>query len=117
VADEQVTQLLFVYGSLKRGRSNHHQLHAAEYVADARTAPCFALHVVAGYPALVPGAQSIVGELYRVGPSAWSRLDAFEGKAYQRDEIELANGERALAYLSSDPSAGDPFPGDEWPSR
>ena len=113
----QATYLLFVYGSLKRGRANHHQLQAAEYVATARTAPCFALRVVHGYPALVPGSQAIVGESYRIATAALLALDEFEGHDYVRREIELDGGERALAYLSRVPHAGDPYPGDEWPPR
>lgn len=107
---------LFVYGSLKRGRANHHELYAATYVSDARTAPCFALRVVAGYPALVPGSQAVSGELYRIAASALPALDAFEGKRYVRREVELASGERAQAYLAVVPEAGEPHPAAEWPS-
>jgi gamma-glutamylcyclotransferase (GGCT)/AIG2-like uncharacterized protein YtfP len=107
--------LLFVYGSLKRGRANHHELHAAQYVSEACTVPRFALRVVAGYPALVHGSRAILGELYRIAPSALPALDAFEGDRYVRREIELASGERALAYLSSEPEAGEPYRVDEWP--
>lgn len=107
--------LLFVYGSLKRGRANHHELQAAEYVSPARTAPCFALRIVHGYPALVPGSRAILGELYRIAAPAWPALDEFEGEAYVRREIELDSGERALAYLSRVPEAGAPYLGDEWP--
>jgi len=109
--------LLFVYGSLKRGRANHHELVAAEYLSLARTAPRFALRVVHGYPALVPGSRAILGELYRIAASALPALDDFEGAAYVRREIELDDGERALAYLSNLPEAGAPYPGDEWPVR
>jgi gamma-glutamylaminecyclotransferase len=112
----RASSLLFVYGSLKRGRANHHELHGAEYVSEARTAPCFALRVVCGYPALVSGSRAISGELFRIATSSLSGLDAFEGDRYERREILLAGGERALAYLSSDPEAGEPYPADEWPT-
>ena len=111
----RVSCLLFVYGSLKRGRANHHQLHAAEYLAVARSAPRFGLRVVDGYPALVPGARRIVGELYRIAASALPMLDEFEGSGYVRQEIELDGGQRALAYLARTPDAGTVYPGDEWP--
>ena len=113
---ERTGSLLFVYGSLKRGRANHHELRAATYVSEACTVPRFALRVVAGYPALVPGSQAILGELYRIASSALPALDAFEGQRYVRREVELASGERALAYLSSEPEAGEPYPANEWPS-
>lgn len=115
LADDEATCLLFVYGSLKRGRANHHELRAAEYVADARTSSNFALRVVAGYPALVPGSLSIRGELFRIARTALPALDEFEGATYVRREIELAHGERALAYLSGTPAAGEPYSGVEWP--
>ncbi len=105
-----------MYGSLKRGRANHHQLHAAEYLASARTAARFALRVIDGYPALVPGSSAIVGELYRIAASALPALDQFEGPGYVRQEIELDGSQRALAYLSRVPDAGAPYAGDEWPS-
>jgi gamma-glutamylcyclotransferase (GGCT)/AIG2-like uncharacterized protein YtfP len=114
--DDQTGSWLFVYGSLKRGRANHHELYAATYVSEAFTAARFALRVVAGYPALVPGSQAIRGELYRIAPSALPALDAFEGERYVRREVELASGMRALAYLSSEPDAGEPYAADEWPS-
>jgi gamma-glutamylcyclotransferase (GGCT)/AIG2-like uncharacterized protein YtfP len=107
--------LLFVYGSLKRGRTHERELHAATYLGVAHTAPRFALRVIDGYPALVPGSRTIVGELYRVRASALAALDEFEGPGYVRQEIELEGGQRAFAYLSNVPQAGAPYPGDEWP--
>jgi gamma-glutamylcyclotransferase (GGCT)/AIG2-like uncharacterized protein YtfP len=71
--------------------------------------------VIDGYPALVPGSRAIVGELYRIAADALPALDQFEGKSYARQEIELASGQRALAYLARVPEAGAPYPGDEWP--
>lgn len=111
----QTRCLLFVYGSLKRGRANHHELGAAQYLAEARTAPCFGLRIIAGYPALVPGSRAIAGELYGISVAALPLLDQFEGNGYVRQEIELAGRERALAYLARVPDAGAPYPGDEWP--
>ncbi len=112
---DQASCLLFVYGSLKRGRANHHELHAVEYVAVAHSAPCFALRLINGYPALVPGSRAIVGELYRIATGALAALDEFEGPGYVRREIDLDGGVRAFAYLSRVPDAGSAYPGDEWP--
>ena len=114
---ERESCLLFVYGSLKRGLANHQELHLAEYVSTALTAPYFALRVSDGYPALVTGSRAIVGELYRIPESSLSGLDEFEGDRYIRREIELANGLRALAYLSRGKDDGEPYPGEEWPAR
>ena len=107
--------LLFVYGSLKHGRANHRRLRAAEYLSLSRTAPCYALRVIDGYPALVAGSRAIGGELYRIRADALPALDEFEGAGYVRKEIELEGREQALAYLARVPGAGVPHPGDEWP--
>jgi len=112
---DEASCLLFVYGSLKRGGANHHELHPAEYLSLARTAPCFALAMIDGYPALVSGSRAIRGELYRISASALAALDEFEGSSYVRREIELADGQRALAYLARAQKVADAYPGDEWP--
>ena len=107
--------LLFVYGSLKRGQANHGQLGAASFLARVRTAPAFALRMIDGYPALVPGDRSIAGELHRVPAQALPALDEFEGDGYARGEVELADGSRAVAYLARVPSTGASLLTDEWP--
>ena len=106
--------LLFVYGSLKRGQSNHAQLTAANFVASARTVPQFALRVQDGFPTLVPGTQSIRGELFAIPVGELPALDAFEGDSYLRCEIELLDSRCALTYMARDPGAGQAYAGDEW---
>ena len=108
--------LLFAYGSLKRGLSNHHELGTARFVARVRTVPRFALRVLLGYPLLVPGERAIVGELFDVPASHLPALDAFEGEMYARCDIELADGRNAVSYLASNPAVGEPFAGSEWPA-
>lgn len=107
--------LLFVYGSLKRDQANHRELCAARFVAEVRTAPRFALRMIAGYPALVPGERAIFGELFRVPGEALPALDEFEGDEYARHEIELEGDLRALAYLACSPDEGSVHLADEWP--
>jgi gamma-glutamylaminecyclotransferase len=116
VAEVEARFLLFAYGSLKRGLSNHHELGPARFVAETRTAPSFALRLLSGYPLLVPGTESIRGELFDLPAPQLAALDAFEGAPYARREIELADGGRAVAYLASDPSAGEPYSASEWPA-
>jgi gamma-glutamylcyclotransferase (GGCT)/AIG2-like uncharacterized protein YtfP len=107
--------LLFVYGSLKRGEPNHHELGRACFVAEVSTLPRFALRVMAGYPLLVRGSCSIRGELFDLATTQLRSLDAFEGEAYERCEIELTDGRCATTYMARDPSIGEPFSGAEWP--
>ena len=105
-----------MYGSLKRDQANHTQLGRAVFVAVARTLPQFALRMIDGYPALVPGVRAIRGELYRIETGDLSALDEFEGAGYRRQEIELEGGTRALAYLAIAANVGVPHPSDEWPA-
>jgi gamma-glutamylaminecyclotransferase len=108
-------QLLFVYGSLKRGQANHAQLGDARFVGAARTEARFALRIIDGYPALVPGERAVLGELYRIATLELGRLDEFEGDGYLRQEIELESGARALGYVARVSSAGVTYPSAEWP--
>jgi gamma-glutamylaminecyclotransferase len=107
--------VLFVYGSLKRGHANHQQLAGARFIGVARTARAFALREIDGYPALVPGERAIAGELYELSLPSLSALDEFEGDGYKREEIELADGAVAIAYLARSPRAGTPLSASEWP--
>jgi len=88
--------ILFIYGTLKRGASNHAVLADQTYLGDARTLPGYRLFIVADYPGLVRDPtdhRGVQGELWSVTPAALARLDAFEGvpeKLYRRDRIDLA---------------------------
>ncbi len=90
------TTVLFIYGTLKRGASNHAVLADQCYLSAARTVPGYRLFVVADYPGLVRDPsdfRGVSGELWSVTPEALARLDLFEGlpeNLYRRDSIELA---------------------------
>jgi gamma-glutamylaminecyclotransferase len=92
-------QLLFVYGSLKRGLPNHRLLGDAEFVGESLTVARYELVMLGAYPALVAGGtRAIVGELYAVDSGLLARLDAFEGDEYQRGPVELMDGRAVEAY-------------------
>jgi gamma-glutamylcyclotransferase (GGCT)/AIG2-like uncharacterized protein YtfP len=116
VANADASCLLFVYGSLKRGQANHHELAGARFIATARTAPNFALRELAGYPALVPGERAIEGELFQISQSRLRALDEFEGDAYERRQIPIEDGSLVIAYLARRPEAGSPSALDSWPA-
>jgi gamma-glutamylaminecyclotransferase len=88
-------KLIFVYGTLKRGGSNHRFLAKQTFVGEATTIPGFTLFELAGYPGLVakPDARGgVVGEVWSVDRAALARLDALEGLAeglYRREPIPL----------------------------
>jgi gamma-glutamylaminecyclotransferase len=100
--------LLFVYGTLKRGCSNHAQMAGAAFVGEALTVPGFTLIEIAEYPGMVarPGAaDGVRGEVWSVDDVGLARLDAFEGTAegvFAREAVALQEpfGGRAVeAYL------------------
>lgn len=90
-----MNSLLFVYGTLKRGCSNHRQLDGQDFVGTARTLPGFALFDLGGYPGIAPCPMDrigVVGEVWSIEPAALARLDAFEGVdagLYRRGRIAL----------------------------
>ena len=113
---------LFVYGSLKRGFKHHDQLQGLACAGRVRTATGYRLVVYHGYPALTRGGTNhVLGELYQVSPQCLRALDAFEEcpELYQRNVIDLVDGNPALAY-TVEPEVADRYPalGDtEWRER
>jgi gamma-glutamylcyclotransferase (GGCT)/AIG2-like uncharacterized protein YtfP len=88
-------KLIFVYGTLKRGCSNHGFLAGQAFVGDARTAPGYTLYELAGYPGMVAGdalSAGVTGEVWSVDDDCLERLDGLEGTAeglYRRGEVPL----------------------------
>jgi gamma-glutamylcyclotransferase (GGCT)/AIG2-like uncharacterized protein YtfP len=73
-------ELVFVYGTLRRGGSNAFRMDGAEFVGPATVAG--ALYRISWYPGLVPGGvDRVSGEVYRVDPEQLRALDEFEGLA------------------------------------
>jgi gamma-glutamylcyclotransferase (GGCT)/AIG2-like uncharacterized protein YtfP len=99
-------ELLFVYGSLRRGFGAQGLMRRlrARYLGKGSVEG--QLFDVGRFPAAVKAPRSrmrVVGELYRM-PSAnrsFLRLDQYEGRSYSRDlaEVELQNGKRTRAWI------------------
>lgn len=116
-------QLVFVYGTLKRGCCNHGWMRGATYVGEARTQSQFRMFDLGGFPGLYEMEEdglSIAGELWRVSSSGLRRLDILEdveGGEYRKELIQLLSpwgGERALVYICQLPHAGCRDVGEEW---
>ncbi len=92
---EKKKHLIFVYGTLKRGCSNHHFLTGQEFIGEARTAPGFRLYDLRGHPGIVVHAddrEGVIGEVFAVDAAALVRLDGLEGLAegiYRRELLPL----------------------------
>ena len=89
-----MTQLVFVYGSLKRGFYNHRVIAPAEFVNEARTAtPAFRMGNVGRYPEVTrtedESAGFIRGELFQCDSLQISALDRLEenGVDYLREQV------------------------------
>jgi len=98
-----VSDFVFVYGSLKRGRLHHDELLGALRVGDAVLANSYLVLYEESYPALVlSGAESggVSGELYEVDAPLLARLDEFEEVPllYQRVRVALGSVS-AWAYV------------------
>jgi gamma-glutamylaminecyclotransferase len=115
---------IFVYGTLKRGGSNHRFLDGQQYLGNAQTIPGFTLYSVGDYPGMVRSAQDragVIGELWAIDQDCLEKLDRLEGLdegLYERVEVGLspnAVADRAQTYLYLRPHAGLPPLGSHWP--
>lgn len=87
---------IFVYGTLKRGGSNHPLLTGQHFLGETRTAGGYQLYSLGEYPAMVRSADvrhDVTGEVWAVDAACLTKLDALEGIAeglYERVPIKLA---------------------------
>jgi gamma-glutamylaminecyclotransferase len=114
---------LFVYGTLKRGLSNHHFLAGQSYIGDARTAPGYALYELSGYPGMVPepwNPDGVTGEVWSVDDACLAHLDELEGTEqglYRRELVPLVAPFADVpveAYLYSESLVGRRLVGSTW---
>jgi gamma-glutamylaminecyclotransferase len=93
---------VFVYGTLRRGQSNHGLLAKASSLGLDATLPAWTLHHLGDWPALAQGGSTaVVGELYEVDAPTLAELDALEEvpTVYQRIPILLRSGRDAMVYV------------------
>lgn len=102
--------LVFVYGTLRNGRSNHHLLKDAYCHGVGRSEASYAMYLKNGYPYITSSENryQIVGELYSVDDDTLLALDRFEGhpRHYKRREIQIVVGEErynAWSYFRDPP--------------
>jgi gamma-glutamylaminecyclotransferase len=115
---------VFVYGTLKRGGSNHLFLTRQKFLGEVRTAPGFVLYSLGDYPGMVraPGdTVGVTGELWSVDDACLAELDRLEGLAeglYERIDVLLAPNHlagSAQTYLYLRQIDGLPAIGSTWP--
>lgn len=122
--DSHPRHRIFVYGTLKRGGTNHHWLQGQTFVAPAQTVPGFRMYALDGYPGLVAAPDDrngVTGEIWEVDGRCLAALDELEGIAeglYRRVPIPLADappGEVVEAYLYARSVEGRAALGPTWP--
>lgn len=107
------TQSVFVYGTLRKGGSNHFRMDGAEFVG--KGAVKGEIHVIDTHPELVFPALKldaegfVLGEVYQVSETQLKSLDAFEGISERCEEpyeyrrvkadVEMESGEQVCAWV------------------
>ncbi len=114
------TQLLFFYGTLKRGQSANHLLADSQFVRTAVTEPIYRLLDLGTHPGLVPAANdglAIHGELWLVDVKHFPALDAYEGAPteYGRREIHVQDCDQpVVSYFFLGDGSALPSCGKSW---
>ena len=101
-----MTNLLFVYGTLKAGCKNHGELPRGAELLGKTSVKGWDMWSVDGYyPAITPGNGVVQGEIYQVHASDWPLLDEFEGvhKLYKRQIVHADNGLDVQVYVWANP--------------
>ena len=95
--------ILFFYGSLKRGYSNHHRIARQKYLADAATVACYRIIEIGEYGGMIRdevNGFAVTGELWAIDAKCLADLDAFEmGEGlWQRMPVLVAGHEGVQSY-------------------
>ena len=98
------SHLIFVYGTLRSGHSNHHLLKDARNYGIGTTVANYAMYLISGYP-YVNSCESrypITGELFGVDTPTLAILDKMEGhpRYYERKEVSvMIDGTQYTAWM------------------
>ena len=88
--------ILFVNGTLMRGLKLNQNLDGADFLGEVRTAPRYRLYTIddvhPGMFEVASGGVSVSGELYRLPPEVWARVEAGEPPNLYRGPVALEDG-------------------------
>ena len=121
---ESAGQLIFVYGSLKRGYRLHRLLTAQEFLGSAQTACQYRMYDLGEYPGLTEAHNgvSVRGEVYRVSAECLQTLDdveEVEAGIYARRCVRLTgdfSGQSVDAWFWQRSVSGCRDCGNSWPA-
>jgi gamma-glutamylcyclotransferase (GGCT)/AIG2-like uncharacterized protein YtfP len=118
-----MSELIFVYGTLKRGLSNHRYLSGQQFIGEARTAADYRLVDCDSYPGMVEalnGGVSVRGEVWEVDDACRQRLDVLEDVAhgmYTLERVALLapfDSKEVFTYIYRWPTADCAEVGEAW---
>lgn len=113
-------QLLFVYGTLRRGEAHHQLLAGARCLGRHRTARRYTMFDLGGFPAIVAGGgAAVVGELFLIKTGLLARLDAYEDcpREYVRTRIDTRFGKAWIYAYRRRPARARTVPSGDWRRR
>ncbi|MET0048141.1 MAG: gamma-glutamylcyclotransferase family protein [Sedimenticola sp.] len=112
-----MSELVFVYGTLRRGELNHHLMCGAEYCGDHVTLPRYRMIDLGAYPGVVEGGgTAITGEIYRVNGQQFRQLDRLEDypRLYNRKLIPSPWGSAWIYIYRGVRNGRSVIPGGNW---
>ena len=91
--------LVFVYGTLKEGKSNNSLLKDSKKITDDMVDG--RIYSLGGFPGLKHEAGTVYGEVYEVDDETLARMDHLEGhpKFYTREPITTQRGVICWCYF------------------
>lgn len=100
----ETKHLIFVYGTLRTGHSNHHLLKDAKNYGAGNTVENYTMYLANGYPYVnsYEPRYPVVGELFGVDDSTLTLLDKMEGhpRHYERKETQVTvEGKQYTAWM------------------
>ena len=112
--------ILFFYGSLKRGYSNHHRVAGQTFLGEAATAPKYRIIELGQYGGMIrdeADGLAVTGELWAVGAACLADLDAFEtGEGlWARMAVEVVGHDDVQSYCWTGAVPEGAKSGDRWP--
>jgi gamma-glutamylcyclotransferase (GGCT)/AIG2-like uncharacterized protein YtfP len=116
---------LFVYGTLRKGESNHGLLGSSRLVSLLARASGSLVDTGFGYPAMTEGAGFVWGEIYEADDATLSRIDELEDyfgpgdprNLYERVETDVCTERgtvKAMAYVSDRFRMATAIPHGDW---
>ena len=92
--------LVWVYGTLRRGETNHALMRDCAYLGQWWSPPIFYLVDLGDYPGIVNGQQSVLGELYIVDDPTLVKLDELEEVPHEYSRERLMTPWARLAITT-----------------